>query len=35
MVGNMAFLYDDKGDEIVIQEVQAYVHDKLLLPDLF
>ena len=25
---------DDKGDEIVVQEVEAYVHDKLLLPDL-
>ena len=30
----MAFILDDKGGEVVVQDARAYVHDKLMLPDL-
>ena len=34
MVEIMAFIFDDKGDEIVVHEAEAYLHGKLLSSDL-
>ena len=34
MVEIMAFIFDDKGDEVVVHEAEAYLHGKLLSSDL-